>query len=364
MPPPTTPCPSCGRAFFPASLTIHLPQCQAKMAKMVVPCPACKLEVRPGELNVHLMQSCKVARKHFGGNGGSSSHRSHRTSAGPIEFQRPQTDRSPSSAGLMRSGSPSSRRAKTDRDRRTESPREPLPLQEPGPDGRVQCTCCDRKFAADRIAKHQFICATLARGPAAPPAEVSSRTRSMAIAMGSVRTTPRKRTSSARGFNDEARRAGPMRTPPPSRWRAQSLELQEAMSAVRAGDQRTQKSGERAGRRAHVPVSARTPSPSSTRAATVMATAAARPASARSMTLAQRRHAAECRAAEEAAVSSPLRSHRSMSRVHACNGALVGGGAHACATDRGYGFGGARGGGGFDPASNQTSRDNPLYRGW
>ena len=30
MPPPTTPCPSCGQAFFPAAMKIHLPQCQKK----------------------------------------------------------------------------------------------------------------------------------------------------------------------------------------------------------------------------------------------------------------------------------------------------------------------------------------------
>ena len=34
MPPPSTPCPSCGKAFFAQSLPIHLPQCQVKQAKL------------------------------------------------------------------------------------------------------------------------------------------------------------------------------------------------------------------------------------------------------------------------------------------------------------------------------------------
>ena len=59
MPPPSVPCPSCGRAFFANSLSIHLPQCQQKMAMMVVPCPACGLEIRQGELNEHMSLHCK-----------------------------------------------------------------------------------------------------------------------------------------------------------------------------------------------------------------------------------------------------------------------------------------------------------------
>ena len=47
MPPPSHPCPSCGKNFFASALRFHVPKCTAKMEMMMVPCPACGVRGGP-----------------------------------------------------------------------------------------------------------------------------------------------------------------------------------------------------------------------------------------------------------------------------------------------------------------------------
>ena len=65
MPPPSTPCPTCGKLFFPHSLGMHTAQCGAKMARQLEGCPACGAAVPRAEMSAHL-NSCKAAREMLG----------------------------------------------------------------------------------------------------------------------------------------------------------------------------------------------------------------------------------------------------------------------------------------------------------
>ena len=183
MPPPTTPCPSCGRAFFPSSLRIHLPQCKAKQAAVVVECPACGIEVPNSQLNAH-MAKCPAAS---------------------------------SRSVASRTGNPA-RRAVPSRGPGPSKP--PLPYMAIAPteaDGRVPCAKCGRKFSPDRIAKHQFACMRQKKRPAprAPAAAASSR------------QTPRDNAASLAAASGGTG----------SRWRAQSQQLRAALRAARGGGQ-------------------------------------------------------------------------------------------------------------------------------
>ena len=93
----------------------------------------------------------------------------------------------------------------------------------PEPDGRVRCAVCGRAFAADRIVKHQFICATTAAGPPKKPKEVGDRVAEV------VQLAVMAKTGKAFG---QARKERPK---PPSKWRAASEELQQALRAAREG---------------------------------------------------------------------------------------------------------------------------------
>ena len=61
MPPPSTPCPTCGKLFFAHSLSMHTEQCATKMGRQLEMCPACGISVPRSEMNSHL-NSCKSAR--------------------------------------------------------------------------------------------------------------------------------------------------------------------------------------------------------------------------------------------------------------------------------------------------------------
>ena len=128
MPPPTTPCPSCGQAFFTASMKIHFPQCQKKKMQMIIPCPACGCELPQSQLNAHLA-TCKAALSRMPG---------RRTLQGPPSKVKGQSDALDLST---------------------------VAINPVGPDGRVPCSVCTRRFSPDRIAAHQYICAGLKHGP-------------------------------------------------------------------------------------------------------------------------------------------------------------------------------------------------------
>ena len=369
MPPPSTPCPHCGRAFFPSSLQIHIPQCQAKMARMIVLCPACGVEVAQLHLSEHMSRECKVIKRQtMAMQGRAPSPKGSR--------RGPQTERGPRrSSGA--SATSSSTGPKTER---SQPPPHSFAVAAPDPDGRVACARCGRKFAPDRIAQHQFICVQLKRGPARQPSEVAQEAKQRVQTMVSVsRAASSRLNGRGRGRGGASAVAGgagrtPPRGAPKSSWREQSYALQEAIRNARMvqkphGGSRSGV-GTAAGRggcvshRAYETVassaSGRPPvrrppsSPSSSRPAS-------RP------TLAQRKHAAESQRLQEALAASPPRSHRSYggARVNACNGSIIGSSCGGAFTGGGGPFGGGGGmPGGFDPTSNRTSPNNPLYRGY
>ena len=424
MPPPSVPCPSCGRAFFANSLSIHLPQCQQKMAMMVVPCPACGLEIRQGELNEHMSLHCKVARQKMAPSPLSShrtrpsTHRStgsltptsgKRTPSSPSSRSRPQTERAGSSSGRSR-GSSSYLPLSTGAKGSTAAPAAPMSIGVADADGRVPCARCGRKFAPDRIAQHQFICVQLKRGPAKPPDEVRERAEhlvtgsnwrpGMATRRQGGGAAPARAHQAVRSRGAASRApARPAAAPPqpqPGRWRAQSAELQEAMRAARAagrqevgggwggGGGRGGCGGGRDGRSCASGGPSRVgQSVPAARGAMSGGRPGTKPGA---QTMAQRKHAAEAAALHDAAAAGSSRnSHRSLvdgSRIAthtasagSCFGGSGGGGgfpgsaammqrgmsgANACSGRGGGGGGGA----GFDPTSNRTSSDHPFYRGF
>ena len=168
------------------------------MAATLAPCPACGTSFRQDELNNH-MATCKAAREIFG-----SPAPSTRAKSGGGNGKR-----------SSRSGQPQAKPV-------AEPP--PMSIAEPNEDGRVQCAICKRAFAADRIVKHQFICATSGAGPAKKPAEVGERVRSVVEAAVAAAVH--------RGGRGGRGRAPPPK--PPSKWRQASEELQATMRAARA----------------------------------------------------------------------------------------------------------------------------------
>ena len=65
MPPPSVPCPTCGKMFFPHSLGMHTAQCSIKMGQQLEGCPACGMSVPRNQMNAHL-NTCKAAREMMG----------------------------------------------------------------------------------------------------------------------------------------------------------------------------------------------------------------------------------------------------------------------------------------------------------
>lgn len=229
MPPPSTPCPTCGKMFFAHSLAMHTAQCAPKMAKQMVGCPACGMACQQGNLNDHLSQ-CKAAREIMGV---APPPRRARTPSPSARGEKVKA--ATARAGSPRGGPASSPRA--------QKPPAAAPIQlisEPLPDGRVPCARCGRAFAPDRIAKHQFVCAQLAMGPPKKPKEVAGNERFAGVVEAAVENAgmrPLKRmASSARARSGSAgRRGAPEPRKPASKWRAASEELQHAMRAAREG---------------------------------------------------------------------------------------------------------------------------------
>ena len=61
MPPPSLPCPHCGRALFKHSMAFHVEKCALKQETMMVDCPACGMQLPNSELNAH-MSKCRAVR--------------------------------------------------------------------------------------------------------------------------------------------------------------------------------------------------------------------------------------------------------------------------------------------------------------
>ena len=91
-------CELCGQQFFPSSLPFHMKSCVVKQQFVEVPCPHCDEAVRQCDLSHHISKECRVRK----------------------------TGSKPSIA--------------------------------PARGGGHACAICGRKFAADRLVKHQAIC--------------------------------------------------------------------------------------------------------------------------------------------------------------------------------------------------------------
>lgn len=158
---------------------------------MCVSCPACGAEMPQTELNAH-MACCRMAAQRFGGGGGYGGTRSDSRMQRPAATSSRQKQRAPPT----------------------------LAIQPPEADGRVPCARCGRKFAPDRIAQHQYICAGLKRGPAQAPKTVAALVNPAATAMSSGRAR-----ESAAGRRPQMNCA--------SQWREESNAFREAIRAAR-----------------------------------------------------------------------------------------------------------------------------------
>jgi hypothetical protein len=96
-------CELCGQQFFPSSLPFHMKACVVKQQFVEVPCPNCDEPFRQCELQNHIQRDCKRRTK-----------------------RKPTTNSLPSSSPTF--------------------------------GGLTMCAVCGRKFAADRLVKHQAIC--------------------------------------------------------------------------------------------------------------------------------------------------------------------------------------------------------------
>lgn len=153
-----------------------------------MPCPACGTEMPNADLNKHLA-SCRAASQRFNG----PSSRLGRSA---------DNERRGISAKLVNANHP--------------RPSAPMTLQPADSDGRIPCARCGRKFAQDRIAKHQYICTGLKHGPPRSPSKVGAEA------------------ALARGAHSVAvRRSGGTRGRSGSSWRQQSQAFRAAMRAAR-----------------------------------------------------------------------------------------------------------------------------------
>ena len=171
-----------------------------------------------GELNIHMV-SCKAATQRFGG--GGAARRGCKSGGEAVSATAVSANRR----------------------------RPPMQIQATGPDGRVPCARCGRRFAQERIATHQYICAGLKHGPPRRPMAASSSATAMACIPAALErpgrrhqqthATPSSRCAGARGAPGHGRRsldAG--RTPSAARsakWRQQSAALRMAIRAARGG---------------------------------------------------------------------------------------------------------------------------------
>ena len=156
MPPPSTPCPTCGKLFFAHSLAMHTAQCGLKMGRQLEGCPACGAAVPRAEMNAHL-NVCKAAREMMGMMASpKKTPKKATTSRSASRGTSPRGSRPPATE---RKGKAEAERAEAGKVAATPPElKKPSLIQEPLPDGRVPCALCGRAFAPDRIIKHQFVC--------------------------------------------------------------------------------------------------------------------------------------------------------------------------------------------------------------
>ena len=99
-------------------------------------------------------------------------------------------------------------------------------------DGRVPCARCGRKFAPDRIAKHQYICSGLKHGPPRKPAQVATTAARQVASTRTAGMAPRRQI----GQGGRAAMASQgRRRSSSSKWQEQSQAFRQAIRAARGG---------------------------------------------------------------------------------------------------------------------------------
>ena len=131
-------CNLCGKAFFPASIKIHTPQCQKKQALIPIPCRFCDREYRGYEMSDHL-KSCRKAKE---------ARRNEKKGMKKQQVPDIATLASPHHSGQTR----------RDRLRQRSGPLKEQEQEQTLEGGRIECSVCGRGFSRDRIAVHQNIC--------------------------------------------------------------------------------------------------------------------------------------------------------------------------------------------------------------
>ena len=170
-------CDMCGKAFFPASLKIHKPQCLKKQQMMHIPCSYCNCEFRRIEMPEHL-KKCAAARRHKKKAAARAQKQAQQhqrsASAGYAGTTSNTSFRSPNhgfggKGGLDTSdGFGSSAPHSSFGDEFAHSPEAQFGGEGSGGNdtfGRIPCRFCGRKFDGARIGKHQNVCSKLKHGP-------------------------------------------------------------------------------------------------------------------------------------------------------------------------------------------------------
>ena len=152
-------CKLCGKAFFPASIKIHMPQCRKKQLHIPIPCAYCDIEYPQGEMEKHhrschkakaakrqLMKQRKLQQNSSStfSNMDANTSATHTRGTGQTMRDRTRQRAGPYSSENMETSSFSDNYG-ADGAHSADS-------------GRIDCAVCGRKFARDRIAIHQKIC--------------------------------------------------------------------------------------------------------------------------------------------------------------------------------------------------------------
>ena len=182
----------------------------------MVPCPACGADFPQGELNDH-MSRCRAASQRFG-NGGTFSRPS-----GKLGLASGNNCSSSSCCGS--GGAVNANAVNGNRQRPSKS----MVIQPADADGRVPCARCGRRFAPDRIAKHQYICTGLKHGPARSPTQVAATARKAAAPM----VLGRRRSLSSKAPPRGGGGGGQVPFRARSTWREASRDLRSAIRAAR-----------------------------------------------------------------------------------------------------------------------------------
>jgi len=205
MPPRAIICELCGGQFFKASLAHHQKVCRERVGVQVYDCPYCNCGVPMLQMDSHIMR-CPEARAAGGRPTGASS-----TLASRLERDKRR----------MESGTPLGDGSTPVGGHGGDAPEEFAPEE----DARIACQGCGRRFAIERVGKHQAICTRLKSKPR----------REFQVQRRYCEGGSTGRTVAIGGSSSSSGMRGGSSTPAPlnSNWRRKSAELQAAMRAGR-----------------------------------------------------------------------------------------------------------------------------------